>query len=116
MVLLRHLLQDQDHRRLFARPAVRVRPGARPLPPRLRAQSRSRGRNHPGERRGGPVIGSARLPRYLDPNHPIPKLDKFAEADINAAAYFHRISGTVIYTRLGEIPSVQVLTTRVGYA
>jgi len=46
---------------------------------------------------------------YLDPDYLIPKVDKLVEADINEPAYHHRIPGTVIYTKPGEILKIHVL-------
>jgi plastocyanin len=45
---------------------------------------------------------------YLDPDYLIPKVDKLVEADINEPAFHHRVPGTVIYARPGDLLRLHV--------
>jgi plastocyanin len=48
---------------------------------------------------------------YLDSGYLVPKPNKLIAADINEPTYTHRVPGTVIYTRPGEILKVHVWNT-----
>ncbi len=45
---------------------------------------------------------------YLDPDYLIPKVDKLIQADINEPAYHHRVPGTVIYAKPGDLLRIHV--------
>ena len=46
---------------------------------------------------------------YLDPGYILPKIEKLIRNDINEPVYNHRVPGTVIYGRVGDILHIEVL-------